>query len=373
MSIVSDLVHPGATAQHRPIAWIRKRLHEAANYRLRVAARGRFADACTPTSISLLMTERCHARCVHCDIWQCKGREKTPSVEQWKTFLSGLAAWLGPVQLTFTGGEALLRPETPALVEFAVSKGFFVELLTNGFWTDRSRLERAALADPWRITMSLDGIGQTHSLIRGRERFWEIASGSLDTLVQLRRDRSLHYEILLKTVIMRQNIDSLQEIAVYGQRIGAKVFYQPVENNYNAPDDPEWFKTSPNWPGDVERAVAQVRELARLKRQGVPIMNSYRQLEVMESYFRDPAGLQDRVQSHAAHEQQAICQALTTLQVQANGDIRICARRPPVGNIADGPIRHIWANRPQYWKGGCCLDREPNISVPDDDRIAVLR
>jgi hypothetical protein len=29
---------------------------------------------------------------------------------------------------------------------------------------------------------------------------------------------------------------------------------------------------------------------------------------------------------------------------------------PPVGNIKTTPIREIWNNRPQWWKGGCCLE-----------------
>jgi hypothetical protein len=29
---------------------------------------------------------------------------------------------------------------------------------------------------------------------------------------------------------------------------------------------------------------------------------------------------------------------------------------PPVGNIKTTPIREIWRKRPQWWKGGCCLE-----------------
>src|SRR5512143_3089685 len=96
--------------------WIYKMLYEAANYRLRTLAGGRWAGSCRPTSIVILLTERCNARCVHCDIWKNRGQEEAPTVDQWKTVLSDLRRWLGPVQTTLSGGEALLKPFATELV-----------------------------------------------------------------------------------------------------------------------------------------------------------------------------------------------------------------------------------------------------------------
>ncbi|HEY5444024.1 MAG TPA: hypothetical protein VIJ87_06045, partial [Pyrinomonadaceae bacterium] len=81
-----------------------KRLYDGVNYRLRTFADERFADYCRPTSIAISMTERCNARCIHCDIWKNRGPEKGLTREQWKTMLCELRSWLGPVQVTFSGG-----------------------------------------------------------------------------------------------------------------------------------------------------------------------------------------------------------------------------------------------------------------------------
>ncbi len=94
----------------RLAAWAYKRVYEAANYRMRSLAGGRLAAYCRPTSVSLLLSERCNARCVHCDIWKNRGKEDSPTFEQWKVVVADLRRWLGPVQTTFTGGEALLKP-----------------------------------------------------------------------------------------------------------------------------------------------------------------------------------------------------------------------------------------------------------------------
>jgi len=215
-----------------------KRLYDGVNYRLRTFADERFADYCRPTSIAISMTERCNARCIHCDIWKNRGPEKGLTREQWETMLGELRSWLGPVQVTFSGGEALMRPVTIDLVRSAVSKGLVVEVLTNGYWKNQERIEQLARTNPWRITVSLDGIGDTHSLIRGHEDFFDRTAESLATLQRVRDEDRLQFKIRLKTVVMRQNLDEVEEVARYASgKPGVDVFYQPIEQNYNTIDD----------------------------------------------------------------------------------------------------------------------------------------
>jgi MoaA/NifB/PqqE/SkfB family radical SAM enzyme len=62
------------------------------------------------------------------------------------------------------------------------------------------------------------------------------------------------------------------------------------------------------------------------------------------------------MQSHTAHEHKPICSALTTIQLQPNGDVIACYGKPPVGNIKTTSIRQIWESRPRWWREGCCLN-----------------
>lgn len=339
----------------RKLANAYKRIYEGVNYRLRTAAGGIFAAHCRPTTIAILLTELCNARCVHCDIWKNRGKEDSPAVEQWKKFLEDLRRWLGPVQVTFTGGEALLKPFTLDVVEHASSIGLLVEHLTHGYWDDQSKIESLALAKPWRVTVSLDGIGETHTRIRGRDKFYEKTITTIRTLLRIREEKALDFTVLLKTVVMEHNLDGVCEVARFARQNGAEVFYQPIEQNYNTPEDQRWFEHSENWPKDPQKAVAAVEKLIEMKREGFPISNSYTQLEVMIPYFREPEKTLIITRSHNAHERRALCAALIMLQVQANGDVRDCARCLPIGNIKDTPIHDIWEHRPFVWEEGCCL------------------
>jgi hypothetical protein len=167
--------------------------------------------------------------------------------------------------------------------------------------------------------------------------------------------------IRLKTVIMEHNLHDVCNVARFAQEHGLEVFYQPIEQNYNTPEDPNWYLHSENWPKDRLRAVAVVEELIDLKRRGLPIANSEHQLEVMIPYFRDPESLMILTQGHHAHDK-PLCSALTTLQLQSNGDVKACWCMETVGNICTQPIREIWERRPQWWKSGCCLERRMSES-----------
>jgi MoaA/NifB/PqqE/SkfB family radical SAM enzyme len=338
------------------VAEFRSRVHAAVNYRLRTFAGGRLATYCRPTSISILLTERCNARCLHCDIWKNRGKEAAPGVDRWKATMRDLRRWLGPVPVVFTGGEALLMPFAPDVVAYASALGLLVEHLTHGYWLDQTRIEQMALGRPYRVTISCDGIGATHDKIRGRAGFFDAVSTTIQTLLRLRREHRLGYTIRLKTVIMEHNLHEVAEVARFARAHGLEVFYQPIEQNYNTPEDPAWFQHSPNWPTDRERAVSAVQELMELKRQGFPIANSKHQLEVMIPYFRDPESLLILTQSHSAHDK-PLCSALTMIQIQSNGDVKLCWCMDPIGTIMETPIRRIWESRPHWWESGCCLGR----------------
>jgi len=258
-------------------------------------------------------------------------------------------------------------PHSIDVLRHGVRIGLLMEVLTHGYWNDQTRIERLARANPWRITISVDGMGEVHSAIRGRRGFAERTFGSIETLLRLRERERLSYSVLLKTVIMRHNLAELAPIARFAASRGVEVLYQPIEQNYNTREDPRWFDTSENWPDDPERAVSAVQELLALKRSGFPIANSEEQLEVAVSYFRNPAALRVATQSHTAHDRRRACSALSLVQIQANGDVKVCAAANPVGNIKQTPLRQIWADRPQWWLSGCCLEHR----LTTEERLAA--
>ena len=350
------------------VAAVYHRIHSAANYRLRTAAGGRWAGHCRPIAITFLLTERCNSRCVHCDIWKHKGQDEGLAADEWKAALRDLRDWLGPLHVVLSGGEALLRSYTPDLLDYGSKLGLLMELLSHGYWEDQSRIERAARARPWRVTLSLDGLGVTHDRIRGRPQFFERTTRSIETLKRIRAVEKLDFTIRLKTVLMSHNLDDAPTLVRFATQPGMEIVFQPIEQNYASEEDPAWYLRSDNWPRDTERAVAVVERLKQMKREGYAIGNSMDQLDVMIPYFRDPDAWRIATQSHSATDRGgSLCAALTTLQVRSNGDVVVCFSAPPIGNLRAAPIRRIWEARPNWWVSGCC--RQQRYTEPERLRL----
>jgi len=342
------------------IRTIHRRLLQTGMLRLRRLSDTPLVSYIRPTAVLILVTERCSARCVHCDIWKNRGREDSPTLAEWQKTIKDIRSWLGPIKVVLTGGEALMRPYTIQLAECARSAGLYTEVLTHGYWADQRKIEQLAMADPDLITISLDGIGATHGKIRGIPDFFDRTNTSIETLVRMRTAHRLKFRIRLKTVIMEHNLHELGKIAEFATRDGMEVFYQPIEQNYNTPADPQWYETSDNWPRDPDAAVRAVEELIRLKRKGLHIANRYAALEVMLPYFKHPDTLQAAVRAHTATERKQFCTALDMLQIQSNGDVTVCTSKPPIGNIRSQSIRTIWAQRSPWWHSGCCREEKPD-------------
>lgn len=161
-----------------------------------------------PKSLCLILTERCNLKCVMCDIGQknvCPSPEVTfPLVG---TLTRGaetmtLADWRGVVDdlvnrgwqplLLLTGTEPLLYPEVLELAEYILLKGLRLHLTTNGTLLARfaeGLVDLAKRPDSLTVTVSLDGVGETHDAIRGVPGTFDRALAGLEAVTARKRER----------------------------------------------------------------------------------------------------------------------------------------------------------------------------------------
>ncbi|MEW6532978.1 MAG: radical SAM protein [Thermodesulfobacteriota bacterium] len=85
--------------------------------------------------LDIELTERCNNKCIHCCInlpaGDSSARDKELSTSELQRILTEAAA-LGTLEVRFTGGEPLLRPDFEELYLFARRLGLKVLLFTNG-------------------------------------------------------------------------------------------------------------------------------------------------------------------------------------------------------------------------------------------------
>lgn len=337
----------------------RSRLYELVQYRLQSLSLRSGRNLSKPTFVCIKLTMRCNARCRHCDIYKPEHTTDELSTEQWQATLAQLRGWLGRgAPLTFTGGEILLRRDCFELLEEAGRLGFGLHLLSNGWLLNPERARRMLALDPRTIQVSLDGEQpETHDYLRGLARFGERARAALEHLVAAKQDLGVQSQIILGCVIFKQNLDEVEGIVRWARDHAIDtVKLQPIEQTYMEPHDPHWFERSPLWITDTAAAERTIDRLLRMKREGYPIHNTEESLEFMKGYFADPLGLGQKVVSHDQNFESRSCRsAVGDFDINANGDVRLCYRMEPIGNVAVDDPRTIWNRRPRCWTSPCAF------------------
>jgi radical SAM protein with 4Fe4S-binding SPASM domain len=154
-----------------------------------------------PTLRYLLVhiTDRCNLRCRHCFIGSPSGEELALGqiLE-----LAGEFARLQGLRFIVSGGEPLRHPRFRELNERLTDFSFRSILLTNGTLIDRAA---AAALRFHEVQVSLDGMEDTHDLIRGR--------GSFRRAIQaLRHLAGAGISLSVATMVHAANLDQLDEL-----------------------------------------------------------------------------------------------------------------------------------------------------------------
>ncbi|MBB2201916.1 pyrroloquinoline quinone biosynthesis protein PqqE [Gluconacetobacter tumulisoli] len=85
-----------------------------------------------PMSLLAELTHRCPLQCPYCsNPLALDGREAELSTAEWIGILDQ-AAEMGVLQVHFSGGEPMARPDLPELVRHAAARGLYTNLITSG-------------------------------------------------------------------------------------------------------------------------------------------------------------------------------------------------------------------------------------------------
>jgi MoaA/NifB/PqqE/SkfB family radical SAM enzyme len=308
----------------------------------------------TPSYVCAKMTMRCNSRCAHCNIWKMDFEEKELTTDQWLRVLDELANWLGRFRMDFTGGEALLRSDMPAILEHAVKLGISVELLSNGLAIGDEMARRIAATGIDQITMSMDGFTpEVHDRFRGAPGYHAATRGAILRLSECRTTAPRPFRILLKTVISAHSLGELAALARWAREHQLEIKYQPIEQNYGEQPDPAWYRTSPLWIVDLDALRGELDALRRLKADGCPIVNQDGDFDRFYRYFAQPETMMARIQAHNSSDEQGACGGIGNFVISSNGDVRMCFGMEPFGNVTQKSPRELWRDRKRCWAAPC--------------------
>jgi pyrroloquinoline quinone biosynthesis protein E len=169
----------------------------------------------TPLALIAELTHRCPLHCVYCsNPLELMPRADELSTEVWLRVFRE-AADAGVLQIDFTGGEPLARPDIVELVRAARDAGLYVNLITSGIPMDEARLDEIVQAGLDHIQLSFQGATEeSANEISGTKAH----SQKLRVLEWLKRRR---VALTLNFVIHRRNIDRLAEMLALAESSSA--------------------------------------------------------------------------------------------------------------------------------------------------------
>ncbi len=175
-------------------------------------------------SVHWELTYRCNLRCTHCYVvkpgdpgFEAPGPEL--STEECKGIIEQLADE-NALNITFSGGEALTRPDFFEIAHYARRKQFAIRILTNGTLITPEIADKIAALYPVSVEMSIYGArAETHDGIT-------LAPGSFERTMrafQLLKERGVNTYV--KTLLMKENISEFNDIRALAEELGATFRY----------------------------------------------------------------------------------------------------------------------------------------------------
>lgn len=157
------------------------------------------------------LTDACNLSCLHCGS-AAGPQNKTYLPESSAKEVMDLVAERYPpekIMICLSGGEPLMHPKFFEIVEYAKRKGFFCGITTNGTLIDNAVAEKMAECGMDSVTISLDGLKDTHDWFRNQKGTFERARRGIENLMEVASGR---IGLQVTTVVHKKNMHQLEQL-----------------------------------------------------------------------------------------------------------------------------------------------------------------
>ena len=294
------------------------------------------------------LTLKCNEHCFHCGSSCSDNMPDGLELEQYKAILDEVNRnFKKKPMIALTGGEPLLYKDFFELAEYIHKLGFPWGITSNGTLITKEAARRMKETGMRSISLSIDGVKDTHDRYRGLKNAYEMGMRGIQNLVDLQC-----FNVMITTVVNHENIKELDELFEIFDKI----------------DFNEWRLTGLEPIGRAEAAKHMhltaddnryLMEFIKKKReQGYPVEYSCThflgldyEAEVRDWYFLCNAGVY-------------------VAGILENGDVTACLDIPRnektiQGNIFKDSFTDIWKNRFQIYRTPLSERNEKCRSCPE--------
>lgn len=167
-------------------------------------------------------TLRCTLNCLHCGS-DCRSNSEQQDMpaEDFLNVLRSIKKTQDPskIMIVITGGEPLLRKDLPEIGREIRRLGYRWGMVSNGFQYTKEKHAALMAAGMGAITISLDGLEETHNWLRNSPYSYQRAISAIDLIAGENR---LNYDIV--SCIHKKNIAGLPELMQLLEEKGVKAW-----------------------------------------------------------------------------------------------------------------------------------------------------
>lgn len=301
-------------------------------------------------SLFFELTVACNEHCRHCGSQCGDVKGGTPlTASQWKGILDSVKRdfSIKKLNLNITGGEPLLCPDFFEITSYAASQGFNWGMTSNGTLITPEVAKKLHEAGMKTISISVDGLKETHDWFRESEGSYEKTISGIKNLIN--EGGFLHVQVT--TVVHHRNINELPKLYEIMKGLGIRswrvINIEPIGRARNNPDlmlSKDEYRTM----FDFIRKH-RFEDKMEITYGCSHYLGTDYEREVRKWYFLCNAGVY-------------------TASIMHNGDVVSCLdieRRPELveGNVKEKTFKEIWDNgfkiyRSDYRKCGKCKECE---------------
>lgn len=167
-----------------------------------------------PYSLLAELTYRCPLACPYCSNTPGVKLEADLDTASWLRVLDEAGA-LGIVQVHFSGGEPLVRPDLAQLVAAARRATLYTNLITSGVGLDEARLDSLKSAGLDAVQISLQDTREAENDRLAGARCFSQKRRALELT------KSFGFPLTLNVVLHRHNLDRIEEVIELAASVGA--------------------------------------------------------------------------------------------------------------------------------------------------------
>ncbi len=321
-----------------------------------------------PRYLLLGITYRCNSKCEMCAIWKKNDFRGEISLSEIKAIFTNKKFWKKLRTVSFTGGEPFIRKDIPEIIDVLTkgccglksigfnTNGFLVGALYQNALLIRSRLDPKISLN---VSLSLDGIADTHNKIRGIPQAFSLVSESIERLLLIKQ-KYANFSVSANCVLQPANIKDIDALREFGMERGIRIAF-------TFPKVGDDFFCNEEIKG---RLAFSDSELAKIRQLYLSLPWSYANYH----YIRYTQG-EKRTQACVA--------GYADLFIDPAGFIFPCNYLgKSIGNIKDSPIEQIWysekaskirRNLPRFPLCDDCVQDCDNECVSLVDKLAYYR